>query len=240
MKLTYIYHSGYAIEGDNFTIIIDYFKDSADDASKGIIHKQLLKNEGKLYVLCTHSHHDHFVAEILDWKEQREDIIYIFSKEILTNLKLKNKSIIYLDKLETYKDDILEIKAFGSTDIGGSFLIETKDRTIFHAGDLNNWHWNEESTAKEIEDAETYYSSELNILTNEVTDLDLAMFPIDPRLGKDYMKGAEQFVSIIKTNIFAPMHFGKAYNKIAAFEKIAKKYSCKSISWKHRGESINF
>ncbi|WP_165023498.1 MULTISPECIES: MBL fold metallo-hydrolase [unclassified Dysgonomonas] len=240
MKLTYIYHSGYAIEGDGFTIIIDYYKDSADNASEGIGHKQLLQKEGKLYILCTHSHHDHFVPEILEWRKQRNDIIYIFSKEILDNLKIKDEGIIYLDKLEIYKDDTLEIKAFGSTDIGGSFLIRTKDKTIFHAGDLNNWHWNEESTPQEIEEAETYYSSELNLLTNEVTDINLAMFPVDPRLGKDYMKGAEQFVSIIKTDIFAPMHFDEAYKEIAAFEKIAQKYDCKSICWKHRGESINF
>lgn len=82
MKLTYIYHSGFAIEGDGFTIIIDYYKDSDDNKSKGIVYSELLKREGKLYVLSTHSHHDHFNREILKWQQERPDIIYIFSKDI--------------------------------------------------------------------------------------------------------------------------------------------------------------
>lgn len=44
MKLTYIFHSGYAIEGDDFTIIIDYYKDSSDISGEGIVYKELLKN----------------------------------------------------------------------------------------------------------------------------------------------------------------------------------------------------
>ena len=53
MKLTYIFHSGYAIEGDDFTIIIDYYKDSSDISGEGIVYKELLKKKEKLYVLCT-------------------------------------------------------------------------------------------------------------------------------------------------------------------------------------------
>ncbi|MEI3154718.1 MAG: hypothetical protein V8S95_06185 [Odoribacter sp.] len=44
----------------------------------------------------------------------------------------------------------MRIKAFGSTDIGISFLIDIDNIRIFHAGDLNNWHWEEESTPEEI------------------------------------------------------------------------------------------
>lgn len=49
MKLTYIFHSGYAIEGDNFTIIIDYYKDSSDIPGEGIVYKELLKKR-KSYI----------------------------------------------------------------------------------------------------------------------------------------------------------------------------------------------
>ena len=30
MKLIYIYHSCYAIEGDDYTILIDFYKDQSD------------------------------------------------------------------------------------------------------------------------------------------------------------------------------------------------------------------
>lgn len=240
MKLTYIYHSGYAIEGDGFTIIIDYFKDSDENKNNGIVHKELLKNKGKLYVLCTHSHHDHFNKEILKWKWEHPNVIYIFSKDILKYRKAKERDAIYLDKSDTYTDETLSIKAYGSTDLGVSFLINVANKTIFHAGDLNNWHWNEESTKEEIEEAENFYQNELALLSNEVKHLDLAMFPIDPRLGKDYMKGAEQFISAIQTDILAPMHFGEEYGKAVAFKDYAENNSCRFISWKERGESISF
>ena len=31
MKLDYIYHSGFAIEADGVTVIIDYYKDSSEE-----------------------------------------------------------------------------------------------------------------------------------------------------------------------------------------------------------------
>ena len=37
------------------------------------------------------------------------------------------------------------------------------------------------------------------------------MFPVDRRMGKDYMKGAQQFIERIKTTIFVPMHFSEDY-----------------------------
>jgi len=240
MKLTYIYHSGFAIESDDFTIIIDYYKDSSDNTEKGIVHQELLKRPGKLYVLSTHSHADHFNKEILQWQKQRSDIIYIFSKDIYDNQKASDDAGIYMNKLDTYKDDILSIQAFGSTDLGISFLIRTKDKTIFHAGDLNNWHWMDESTKEEIEEAESFYENELNLLAENVKHLNLAMFPVDIRLGKEYMKGAEQFIKAIKTDIFSPMHFGEGYDYAAAFTPIAEKYGSKCIVWKQRGESIEF
>ncbi|MBD8388782.1 MBL fold metallo-hydrolase [Dysgonomonas sp. BGC7] len=241
MKLTYIYHSGFAIEGDGFTIIIDYYKDTSDNPNEGLVHKELLKKAGKLYVLSTHSHYDHFNKEILKWQKERNDIIYILSKDIYDNQKAGDDAGLYMNKLETYRDSTLSIQAFGSTDLGGSFLIRVQGKTIFHAGDLNNWHWNEESTPEEVKEAEEFYMNELNLLADNVNHLNLAMFPIDKRLGKDYMKGAEQFVKRIKTDIFAPMHFSEnGYESAAAFAPIAEANGTKCICWMHRGESIDF
>ena len=62
MKLDYIYHSGFAIEADGVTVIIDYYKDSSEEVfNKGIVHDYLLEKPGVLYVLCSHFHPDHFM-----------------------------------------------------------------------------------------------------------------------------------------------------------------------------------
>ena len=92
---------------------------------------------------------------------------------------------IYLKKGDAYQDELLTIKAFGSTDVGISFLIETEGRRIFHAGDLNNWHWKDESTPQEVAEAEGNYLKELDIIAKETSVMDLVMFPVDPRLGTD-------------------------------------------------------
>ena len=124
MKLDYIYHSGFAIEADGITVIIDYYKDSSEEApDRGIVHDHLLKKPRTLYVLSSHFHPDHFNRDILSWKEQRPDIRYIFSKDILKSHRAKAEDAFYIKKGETYEDDTIRIDAFGSTDIGSSFQV---------------------------------------------------------------------------------------------------------------------
>jgi L-ascorbate metabolism protein UlaG (beta-lactamase superfamily) len=63
MKLIYLYHSGFALLGEGYTLIFDYFEDSVS-ADKGIVHEQLLSREGRLYVFSSHAHADHFNRQI--------------------------------------------------------------------------------------------------------------------------------------------------------------------------------
>ena len=37
--------------------------------------------------------------------------------------------------------DNMKIKTLESSDIGVAFLIEIEGKVIYHAGDLNWWHW---------------------------------------------------------------------------------------------------
>jgi L-ascorbate metabolism protein UlaG (beta-lactamase superfamily) len=236
MKVTYIYHSGYVIEGEQCTIIIDYYKDSQDK----YIHCSLPSFSGKLYILSSHQHPDHFNKEILEWKDVRPDAQYIFSDDILKYRFHSDNNISFIKKGQSYQDENITIKAFGSTDVGVSFLIETEGKEIFHAGDLNNWHWDEESTPKESQAAERHFLRELNLLANKTRHLDLAMFPVDCRLGNNYMRGAEQFVDTIQTGIFAPMHFGESYQEANAFKGYAERAGCKFAAWNRTGESLTF
>jgi len=238
MRLTYIYHSGFAIEASNFTVIIDYFNDSlADD--KGVVHDRLLHRPQKMYVLSSHGHSDHFNPDILKWKEIRSDITYIFSKDIKPSIDIRFRDICFMEKGDVFKDDLLQITAYGSTDLGISFKIAADNRIIFHAGDLNNWHWSEESTDEEIIEAEESFLQELNHLAASTPHLDLAMFPVDPRLGDDYMRGAEQFIKTIPTRLFVPMHFQNDYDKASLIEPYAEKYHTKIYVPPRRGEILD-
>ncbi len=244
MIITYIYHSCCAIEFDKFSVIIDYYIDPAKNGeATGWVEQHLLQKDKPLYVLCTHSHGDHFNEEVLTWDLDKKDITYVFSKEIADTLKdnslLKDEKINYLEKFESYRDKNIMIKAFGSTDAGASFYIEHKRTKIFHAGDLNNWHWNEEVPIDESFVFENQYICELELLSEEVKKLDVAMFPLDPRLGKDFMRGGEQFVNKIKTKNFLPLHFGDNYELIQQFEPIALKAKTKLLKLDHKAQSFN-
>ena len=239
MRLVYIYHSGFALEADGFSILIDYFKDSDPDPAKGYVRSKLLKRAGTLYILASHFHPDHFHSEVLKWKEQKPDIKYIFSKDILKRRRAKADDAIYLKKGDAYQDELLTIKAFGSTDVGISFLIETEGRRIFHAGDLNNWHWKDESTPQEVAEAEGNYLKELDIIATETSVMDLVMFPVDPRLSTDFMRGAQQFIDRIKTSVFVPMHFWERPAEVMAFGPYAESKGCRYIVLSVPGEGTD-
>lgn len=228
MKLIYIYHSGFVIEGKDFSILIDYYQDTQDKE----IHEKFLKRPGRLYILASHSHKDHFNPEILSWKQERPDIQYIFSEDIRDNGQACYHDAVFLRKGEEWNDDLLKVKAYGSTDIGISFLLDIEDKRIFHAGDLNNWHWEEESTPEEVREAEDHYLRELETLARDTDYVDLALFPVDPRLGKDYTRGARQFIDRIKTRQFAPMHFWENYEKANAFRDYVESHGGKFIEAK--------
>mgnify|MGYP000733729961 FL=1 len=238
MKGIYIYHSGFALLDEGGTVIIDYYKDSADRPLMGVVHGELLSRPGKLYVLASHVHADHFNPEVLTWKEMRSDIQYLFSKDILENGKAGLLDACYLDKGNVWTDGVLEVEAFGSTDAGVSFLLRWDGKTIFHAGDLNNWHWKEESTEEEVREAERAYFDELDALARRTDRMDLVMLPVDPRLGEDYMLGAKQFVDKFRVDRFVPMHFDDAYDKANAFREYAESRGVRFVELNYKGEGF--
>ena len=96
----------------------------------------------------------------------------------------------------------------------------------------------EESTPQEIRKAEGDFLAEVRELQQTAPAVDVAMFPVDSRIGKDYMRGAEQFVERIKITIFVPMHFSEDYQGGNAFRQFAESKGCRFLSIAHRGESF--
>lgn len=238
MKLYYIFHSGFAIVADGVTVILDFYEDSMDEFH-GIVHDELLKRKGKIYVLASHFHPDHFNKQILSWKQQRPDIIYILSKDILRHKRAQKEDATFLIKGEVFDDGTVCVKAYGSTDSGVSFLITLNGKTFFHAGDLNNWHWVDESTPAEVKKAEGDYLAELNNLAKDVKQVDVVMFPVDRRLGTDYSKGARQFVNKIRCQVFVPMHFTYDYEGGNAFQSSAEEAQAHFLAINRKGQCFN-
>lgn len=238
IKVTYLFHSGVALEFAGCIVIIDYYQpaDFAEILRPEV--ERLLRKQKKIYVLVSHAHSDHFDPIILTWSKLPCDITYIFSEDIRRQLPFQMPVQHFMKKGDTYQDDCLFVRAYGSTDQGVSFYLEVGAWKLFHAGDLNNWHWNEESTEEEIEQSESDFLRELADIEENCPELDLVCFPIDRRLGKDYMRGAEQFLSRIRVHYFVPIHFTSGrFSSIVAFRPIAACYG--ATFWEIKKECDN-
>lgn len=279
MKLHYIYHSGFAIEVENknITIIIDYFKDSAFvgpdfntgenvnlafkdvasvpafqnlDGKDGFIHSEILNKPGRIYVLSSHFHLDHFNPIVLSWQDDyktfhekgtKNEITYVLSNDILKRKRASKGDANFIRKGKTYSDENIQIDAIGSTDVGCSFLITIDGKKIFHAGDLNNWKYNENLPLKEKRKSDGDFLAEINFLKKYTDSVDVTLFPIDRRIiGDTYTRGATQFIENIKTKLFVPMHFSEDYQGGNSFRKIAEEHGCKFFEIHKRGDFIEF
>lgn len=240
MTIRYLYHSGFAIECDTCTLVIDYYRDTCEGkrcAENGVVAGDLLARPGRFYVLSSHGHGDHFNPVVMSWQTQRSDIVYLLSSDIRdANLCAPADNVHFLSPGDTYEDQCLHVQAFGSTDLGISFVLELEGKTLLHAGDLNNWHWTGQWSEQEEQQAETDYLRELQTLQSAVKYLDAAMFPIDPRLGEDCGRGAEQLWRAISVGRLLPMHFAEHYDAPAHFAKTHP--DIPTTVWTRRGESI--
>jgi len=98
MKLLYIYHSGFLLEGEDFILVIDYYRDSGE-VNQGVVHDLLKNSRKRWYVLVSHRHPDHFNSEILQWSQQVADIHYFFSRDVRKKLRQEERDgIVFLSK----------------------------------------------------------------------------------------------------------------------------------------------
>lgn len=234
-SFVYLYHSGFALCFPDFTVLIDYYEDSAGP-EQGILHEKLLQRPGPLYVLSSHFHADHFNPDIFHF--DKDDMHYILSKDIYKKRKkwLPVDDIAFLSEGDSYVTEHFKVKAYDSTDSGVSFYLEAGGLKLFHAGDLNNWHWREESTPEESAGYEKAFATVLKKIQAEVPALDIAFFPADPRLGKDYLLGPMQFMQAIACRYMVPMHFDGAYDKALALKQMELPQGCQALVPEVRGQ----
>lgn len=238
MELVYLEHSGFLLRGTACSVVIDFYHDAVMPDGQECTAREISTETGNIYVLASHAHADHFNPKVLEWYRMNPAVRYIFSADI--TLSDVSAPVHFLRKGEKWSDGYLTVSAFGSTDVGVSFLLEMEGKKLFHAGDLNNWHWRDESTPAEIRAASLAFARELESLLPFAGEIDVAMFPVDPRLGTDYDLGARQFVDAIRPRLFVPMHFWGNYREANAFGTYAESRGTHFVSLHHPGETVSF
>ena len=235
----YLGHSGFAVNIGNKLLIFDYYLDKSENnersLSSGVIEPSEIKDK-EVFVFASHSHPDHFNPVILSWKKQLPNIHYFLSYDIQKKYHQEWTSI--LKNNEVYQEQNLRIQTFKSTDEGIAFLINIDGISIYHAGDLNWWHWIGEPDEWN-NDMAAQFKQEVSLIKNH--HIDIAFLPADPRLESAELMGISWFLNEVDVKTAFPMHFENNYSimdriKIEANKNPALK-KVKTIS--KRGECFN-
>ena len=215
MKITYIYHSCFLVETDRFYYLFDY--------EKGRLPEMNVAKP--VYVLSSHGHADHYNAGIFS---------------LLASLGMQHIRAVLSDDIEVPADvNTLRVSpgkeyelghqqkltTFRSTDLGVAFLIEDQKKLIYHAGDLNDWVWEEESDSYN-EQMTANYRREIDLLSKTLQhrEIDVAFVVLDPRQEKDYPRGLCYFLEKASVKEVYPMHYWGNPGVIEAFLKDYPEY----------------
>ncbi|HEY8343796.1 MAG TPA: MBL fold metallo-hydrolase [Bacillota bacterium] len=234
IEVTYLFNSGFFVETQRYLFLFDYFKDQAHSLSPGKKRpdqsrvQKIMHTDKHVLIFASHSHADHFNSVILQWIAFNNKINYILSNDIKAP-RLEETLMKRVKMIGAYEELVLEeakIKTFGSTDQGVSFLVQADGLNIFHAGDLNWWDWSDEPE-EERRLAERRFNEEIAKLKGE--EIDLAFFPVDPRLEHNYANGGKRLIKELRPKVFIPMHFGVNYEIIDRFAEEVKNLGAKVI-----------
>jgi len=216
-SLKYIWHDSFVLDMKSCSCIFDYWKDPVHNGA----FLDTIDRDKPLYVFVSHHHKDHFTRTIFTWASMFPYIRFIISKDTARAVhyilkpgstykgeyRIDPSVVTVLRPGEVYEDTVLRARAFDSTDTGNCYVVEAHGMKVFHAGDLNAWIWKDESTPGEIRQALVRYGKILDDIADCYEKFDLAMFPVDPRLGRDFWEGANIFTRRFKVKNFVPMHF---------------------------------
>ena len=198
MNVTYIHHSCFLVETDRFYYLFDY--------EKGCLPEMDVTKP--IFVLSSHGHADHYNPEIFSLLTAcgMQHIRAVLSEDIEVSGTVKT---LQVSPGKEYDLGVQQTLAtFQSTDLGVAFLIEDQKTLIYHAGDLNDWVWEEESDAYN-EEMTANYRKQIKLLSENLNhrQIDVAFVVLDPRQEKDYSRGLLFFLENISVKRIYPMHY---------------------------------
>ena len=141
-------------------------------------------------------------------REQYPEAEYILSRDVRLRPEEKGEWIHSVKAREEYEIKGLRIRTLRSTDQGVAFVVEAEGKRIYHAGDLNWWHWEGEDKAWNNNMAANY-KREVDRLSGQY--FDAAFVPLDPRLSDACSLGLRYFLEQTDAEHVFPMHFWGDY-----------------------------
>lgn len=213
IKIHYIYHSSFIVEIGEYALLFDFYNNSKEGWN---YVEKILDQAKKIIVFSSHSHRDHYSKDIFIWDGRYSNIDFVLSSDIQIGEKKNNFHKLFTN--HDLKLDFVNIHAFGSTDLGVSYMVSICGKNIFHAGDLNWWDWGDEDTPTEKINMEKRFKRIIDEIRISKKKIDIAFFPIDPRLMERKERGVLYFLENVQVEYLIPMHFWDEYAVISRFK----------------------
>lgn len=193
MKVTHLYHSGILIESESHQLFFDAISDI----------NQHIDFDKTIYFFVTHAHGDHYDPVIFSY--HGDHVHYVISDEVKEH---PVSNYMRVRPNERYGFDQLVVTTYKSTDSGVAFVIEFEDKVIMHAGDLNWWHWENDTLIMQDKEADDFKTIIDGITYQK---FDIVCIPVDPRLGSAYHLAADYLLETKEILHLIPMHFRKQF-----------------------------
>ncbi len=230
--ITHYYHSGFSVAAEDMLFVFDYWRgENGELKPDRQITEEYLKSFRRVFVFISHDHIDHYDPIVYTWKDAAPVSYYVSSD---MPVGTRGKRMAPGDTADL--DEGVTVTAYDSTDLGVSFLLDCRGTRFFHAGDLNFWHWRDESTMKEIEEAEEEFRRAVEPLRN--SRIDIAFFPVDPRQGAMFEAGAEYFILSAKPRLLIPMHYFHRADVAEEYARTAGNRSTEVLAMPGYGEQL--
>lgn len=209
MRITHIYHSGFAVELACCTLLFDWYT--------GELPR--LRYDLPLVTLVSHEHSDHYGRCIWSLREQFPNVRYVLDEDVaadapadarVTAVEPHESYELQLDGMGSLPDAAgatvpLSVETLESNDEGVAFLVRACGTSAFFSGDLNSWQW--ARPAEQNAASEKFFRTELSRIVPG--PVDLAFVPLDPRL-EDPAAGIAALMDVVGARALFPMHYWDA------------------------------
>ena len=229
MIITYLYHSGFVVELKNHILLFDYYTGEESNNTKQSWKLPVWNREKQIYVFVSHKHRDHFDMSVFALAEQYKNIHFFLGSDVKLSEKYLERNgvcatikekITNIGKNRELKYQDICIETLRSTDAGVAFLVDVEGKKIYHAGDLNWWHWEDEALEYN-ENMKQAYCHEINKIAG--WHFDVAFVPLDPRLSEAYCYGMDYFLDKVIVSTVFPMHMWEQYDWIKKYNEHSQK-----------------
>ena len=236
IHVTFLAHSGFLAELPDLSLLFDW----QGGALPSLPAKPLL-------VFVSHRHEDHFSPEVFRLDDGSREVRFLLGKDIKLNPHRMEKWGIRPESAEkclTLGDHAslqplpgVTVETLPSTDEGAAFWVSAGGVTLFHAGDLNWWHWEGEGKAWN-RNMEVNFKRFCAPLAGRT--IHLAMLPLDPRLGKDGFRGPKYILETARISHFLPMHQWGNFDFTDAFLEAYPQFIPVTEKVKENGQAFDF